>query len=344
MELTLDVFNQDAFNCAALTDAVNALPFVPGRAGTIVPWDEIGIPVDKVEIEIKDGELQLLNPSQRGGSGSTGTDKLRKVHVLKVPHYQYDDSILADSVQNVRAFGTGSVLETLLGRVNSKLLDAVQLRLDPTLEFQRLGALKGLILNADGTTLYDLFDEFGVAQETEVDFDLDNGSPASGALRKKCAQTVRTIANNLGGIPFTGVAALCGDAFFDELLAHKEVVESYKGSSMAQVLREGYVTPNGTVYGVFEFGGIVWENYRGKNGADAMVHTDKCHLFPTGAAGLYRTVYAPADYVETVNTNGLPRYSKQWPFANGKGVHLESQSNPLSYCKRPKALMKGKRT
>jgi hypothetical protein len=98
------------------------------------------------------------------------------------------------------------------------------------------------------------------------------------------------------------------------------------------------------VHGAFEFGGIVWENYRGMNGANPMVDANKCHIFPVGVPGLFRTVYAPADYIETVNTVGMPRYAKQWPSANGKRIEMESQSNPLSYCTRPKVLLKGKRT
>lgn len=185
-----------------------------------------------------------------------------------------------------------------------------------------------------------------MSQEAEIDFDLDNGSPASGALRKKCATTTRLVANNLDANPFQGIHAICGDAFFDDLLAHPEVVESYKGTPMAQVLREGYVYQNNTqpIFGAFEFGGIVWENYRGTyDGTNAIVHTDKCHIFPMGA-GIFRTVYGPADYVETVNTVGLPRYAKQYRFPNDKGVALEMQSNSLSYCTRPKALLKGRRT
>ena len=343
MELTLDVFNQEPFSCISLTDSINKVPFVPGRAGQVAGWEEEGVPTTSIMIEENEGELKLLNPVPRGGPGETSVDTNRKARSLIVPHYQHDDTIMADSVQNVRAFG-GSALEAIQQRINTKLQQHVQWKLDPTLEYQRLGAIKGLILNANGGTLYDLFTEFGVSQETEVDFDLDNASPASGALRKACAGVARKVADTLGGVGYTGLHAFCGDAFFDDLIAHTEVVESYRGTPMAAVLREGYVTPNGTVYGVFEFGGIVWENYRGKNGANAMVHTDKCHIFPVGVPGLYRTIYAPADYEETVNTNGLPRYSKQYPMANGKGRHLESQMNALNYCKRPKALIKGKRT
>lgn len=342
---SLEIFNNDAFGVTTLTDSINGVPFTPGRAGQVIDWNERGITTTTVMIEERDGVLQLLNPTPRGAPGETKAKDKRRARSLVVPHYQHDDSINADEVQNVRAFGSETEVESVESLVNQRLEDAVTLVLDPTLEFQRLGAVKGLILNADGSTLYDLFAEFGVSQESEIDFDLDNANPASGALRKKCATAVRKISDNLGGVVYSGVHAFCGDTFFDDLLAHSEVVESYKGTSMAQVLREGYVYPNGEeVYGAFEFGGIVWENYRGKNGGAAMVDASKCHIFPVNAPGLFRTVYAPADYIETVNTVGVPRYSKQWPSQNGKRVEMESQSNPLSYCTRPTALLKGKRT
>lgn len=344
MDEMLNLFDGDGFSCATLTDSINNVPFVPGRAGQAIQWDERGVSTTSILIEEKDGELQLLNPTQRGGPGETSVEPGQRVRSLVVPHYEKNDTIIADSVQNVRAFGTTNVLETLQGRVNRRLQEHVQLKLDPTLEFQRVGAVKGIILNANGSTLYNLFDEFGVTPEAEIDFDLDNANPAPGALRKKCAGVVRKITDNLGGIPVSAIYAFCGDAYFDDLLTNPEVVESYKGTPMASVLRDGYVTPGGLVYGVFEFGGIIWENYRGKVGGTPFIDADKCHIFPVGVPGLWRTVYAPADWEETVNTDGLPRYARQYPMANGKGRHLDSQMNALNYCTRPKSLMKGKRT
>ena len=43
--------------------------------------------------------------------------------------------------------------------------------------------------------------------------------------------------------------------------------------------------------------------------------------------------------VPTVNTLGLPRYAKAIPSDNNKSV--EMQTNPLSLCLRPRALIKG---
>ena len=101
-------------------------------------------------------------------------------------------------------------------------------------------------------------------------------------------------------------------------------------------------TGNSGVYGSFEFGGITWANYRG--GQNVGIDTDKCHLFPMGVPGLFRTVYGPADYIETVNTPGQRLYGKQWEMQNGKGVNLEFQMNALHYCTRPRVLIPAKRT
>jgi Phage major capsid protein E len=46
--------------------------------------------------------------------------------------------------------------------------------------------------------IYDLFTEFGVTQHTEIDFDLDNASPAPGVIKKKYHDIRRKIEDELG--------------------------------------------------------------------------------------------------------------------------------------------------
>ncbi|HML28958.1 MAG TPA: major capsid protein [Hyphomicrobium sp.] len=53
------------------------------------------------------------------------------------------------------------------------------------------------------------------------------------------------------------------------------------------------------------------------------------------------TRFAPGDYIETVNTKGLPRYAKQVRMRNDKGVEIEIQSNHISICTQPNVLRKG---
>lgn len=339
----LDIFNADPFSVYSLTEAINDVPFVPGHIGKLGLFSTASISSLTVAIESKGGVLTLVAPSPRGGPGQTIDKRKRNMRSLIVPHFQTDDAIMADEVQGVRAFGSETELETVMGKVDEKMDEHV-INFGVTEEFHRIGAIKGIITYADGTTL-DLFNEFGVAQEAEVDFDLDNANPAAGILRQKCAQIYRKIAENLGGVPFSGVRAEVGDAFFDDLIAHPEVRASYLAQTEASELRRGYVD-NGQsgVFGTFEFGNIIWENYRGAIGGTPFIDTHKAHFFPTGAPGLFKTYYAPADYVETVNTKGKRIYMKQILMPNGKGIDIEVQSNALQLCLRPKTLMKGKRT
>jgi len=338
----LDIFKDDAFGIVPLTDAINKLQFVPGRLGQLGIFAETSVATTSVAIEEKGGVLTLIAPSARGAPGGTLTKVKRKLRNLTVPHFEIEDAVMAEEVQGVRAWGQENALETVQGKIMERLGDH-NVSHAATQEYARVGAYKGIVTYADGSTL-NLYTEFGVSQHAEVDFDLDAASPASGVLRKKCAGVVRDTANALDGVPFFGVHSICGDAFFDDLIAHPEVVESYKGTPMAEVLRQGYVLTSGQkIFGAFEFGGIVWENYRGTVGGQAFVHTDKCHLAPMGAPGLFRTYYSPADYIETVNTLGQRLYVKQYDMANGKGVHLDSQMNNLEICTRPNSLIQGKR-
>ena len=87
-------------------------------------------------------------------------------------------------------------------------------------------------------------------------------------------------------------------------------------------------------------GGIVFERYRGNVGGVPYVPEDRAFAVPEGVPDLFITNFAPADYMETVNTNGLPYYASQELLPHNKGVDLEAQSNPLSLCTRPGAVIK----
>lgn len=337
----LDIFKSDAFSVVSLTDAVNKVKFVPGRVGELGLFSEAPVSNTTVAVEEKGGILSLVSPSQRGAPGSTMGSAKRSMRPFSVPHFELNSAVYAEEVQGVRAFGQQETSDTVMNKVAEKLGYMSQ-SMEATLEYQRVGAIKGVVTYADSSTL-DLFSEFGVSQESEVDFDLDNASPASGALAKACRGVIRKIANNLDGTPWTGVHAFCGDNFFDDLLAHKEFREWQLNYAQAAALAAANVT-SGSSYGVVAFGGITWENYRGSVGGSDYVASDKCHIFPLGVPNLFRTYYAPADWMETVNTLGQRLYAKQYDMTNGKGVSLDVQMNALSICTRPKALIKGKRT
>jgi hypothetical protein len=154
---TLDIFSNNAFSVISLTDAVNKMPFVPGRIGQLGLFEEKGVSTTSIMIEEKEGSLTLIETSQRGGPAQQNKHNKRKARSLAIPHIALEDTIQADEIQNVRAFGSEAQLEGVQSVVNSRLGEIMP-KHDATLEHLRIGAIKGQILDADGVTvLYDLF-------------------------------------------------------------------------------------------------------------------------------------------------------------------------------------------
>jgi hypothetical protein len=197
-----------------------------------------------------------------------------------------------------------------------------------------MGALKGYILDSDGTTLYNLYDEFEIAPKV-VSFALGTTTTD---VKRKCLEVVRHVEDNLRGEFMTGVHCLVSAEFFDALTSHSKVKEAYDrwqdGAALREDMRKG-----------FTFGGITFEEYRGQatdhNGAvRKFIGEGEGHCFPTGTAETFVTYFAPADFNETVNTLGLPMYAKQCPRKFDRGTDLHTQSNPLPLCLRPGVLVK----
>lgn len=336
----LDIFRSDAFGTVPLTIAINNLKFVPGYISSSGLFSESSVATTAASIEEKNNVLTLIAPSPRGGPGRTLPKLRRSLRLIAIPHFEISDTIMAEEVQGVRPFGEETGTEAVMTKVAERMQVAGQ-SLEYTQEHARIGAVKGVITYADGTTM-DIFAEYGLAVPTEVDMNLD-AATADGSVRAACAAIIRSMGTALDGQPFSGITALCGDQFFDALIKNPEVRQTYLNYQAAADLRAPYVQA-GQVWGQFEFGGILWVNYRGYALGVPMIETTKAYLYPTGVPDLFKTIYAPADYIETVNTMGKPRYVKQYAMPNDKGVHMETQMNALNWVTRPYALARAKMT
>ncbi|AKR58012.1 hypothetical protein XM25_19910 [Devosia sp. H5989] len=328
-----DVWDGDGFTLESLTAAVNKEPYRPGQVSALGLFEEDSVTTTVVSLEERDGKLSLVEPTERGGPGETTGDDDRRRIPFEVDHYQRDDFVKADSVQNVRAFGEEDVLETLQERIERRAMGHAQ-DLTMTLEHQRVGAIKGIVTSKSGKTLHDLYSRFGIAVPAAVSLELDVDTTKVGSLWQ---DVVYGLEDDLDE-PYSGIHVLTGRDFHRSLWTHKSVQETFLYHNGAAVLRQD-------VPDVFEFGGATWERYR--TGAKATANlgapyigATEARVVPKGVRELFITRFAPADYEETVNTPGLPFYAKQYPSRNGKGRHLEVQSNPISLCTRPGILRK----
>jgi hypothetical protein len=332
----MDIFSGNAFSMVTLTAALNEVPHMPGRLGQMGLFEESGVATTRVAIENQANTLALVPTSPRGAPPTQNTPDKRTIQNLDVVRLAMSDNIMADEVQGIRSFGSMSDVQTLQGEVQRRNARMARL-FEITLEHMRIGAIKGIVVDSDGSTpLYNLFTIFNVSQQAEVDFNLQSTLSEGGALRTLCSGVIRTIEDELGGLPYSTIHAMCSSQFFDDLIANGEVRESFVHS-------EGFRLRERTARREIFFGGIMWEEYRGKIGAIDYIADDKVHIFPTGVPGNFTTNFGPADYNDTVNTIGLPLYARNFPDPKGRFQELEVQSNPLTICTRPRTLVQGTR-
>lgn len=336
MDLMINPFAVDAFNMVSMTQAINILPNNYGRVGQLNLFADEGVTTRTVIVEEYAGVLSLLPTLPPGAPGTHAKRGKRTVRSFTIPHIPHDDVILPAEFQGIRAFGMTNVEESLASIMNRHLQEMLN-KHAITLENLRMGAVKGIILDADASILYNLYAEFGIQQKI-VNFDLDVASPSTD-VAAKCREVVRWIEDHLLGEIMTDVRCLVSQEFFDALIAHPNVEKFYVNWQAAAQIA------NADPRKGFNFGGITFEEYRGvasdESGASRrFIAAGEGHAFPTGTMSTFKTHYAPADFMETVGTMGLPVYAKQELRDFARGIDVHTQSNPLPLCRRPNLLVK----
>lgn len=325
--MMLDVFKGDAFSYTELVAGINLIPFTPTRLGKMGLFKEEGVSTLTVAIEMQNGVLTLVPTAPRGSRGVSKDQEKRTIRDFRTSHLPQTVTVLADEVQGLRAFGKTNEVETAKKFLMKKT--AVARRdLDLTHEYQRLGALKGIVLDADGSTIYNYFTEFGVAQQV-LDMNLDSTATI---VRDKCHAIHRLVEDTLGGVAFEYIHALSSPTFFDALCSHVSVRDTFLGVDGKMLRRTARMQ--------FEFGDIVFEEYRGTIGGTPMIAAGDAYAFPVGVPDLFKTLYAPANYEDTVNTEGLPFYMRGKDMDFNIGIEYQIQSNPLHMNTRPNSSIR----
>lgn len=334
---TLDIFKGDAFSAVSMTEAVEKIPFKPNFLGSI-PGLFVPRPVrtESVAVEERDGTLGVIQTSQRGAPLKQRATEKRKIRDFRTVRIAEGDRVTAAEVQNIRAFGQESELMQVQDEVTRRLSGPTGLRakVELTHERHRLGAVQGIVLDADDTVIYNWFDEFNIAAPNAVDFVLQT---ATTNVRGKCTQVVRAVRRGLkmgDGIPVP-VIGLAGDTFWDKLVDHDRVRDTYLNQQEAKELRKD------AAFQTFDFGGITFVNYRGTDdGSTIAVPAAECKFFPA-VPGAFEVAYSPAETFDFVNTPGKDVYSMIIPDKDRNSfVDIEVYSYPLFICKRPGALQK----
>ncbi|MFJ4141424.1 major capsid protein [Pseudomonas sp. NPDC089734] len=318
---------QDLFTVSSLSAAVNKLPTIPSKVGSMGLFEEKGITTTSVVIDEYEGRLVLVPNTSRNADPSPIKGGQRARRTFETLHLPISRPLLPSQLQGIASFGQENAALPQATVINDQLQE-MKNSIESTREFQRVGALRGKLLDADGKVIVDLFDEFGVEQK-KITVALGTSTTD---VRRTCLAAKRHAESKLGGVMVTGFRAFCGPEWFDKFTDHEKVQKAFANYQEAQD-RIG-----GDLRSGFTFGGIEFVEYDVTVSGQRFIPSNVAQVFPVGQ-GVFKMFNAPANYNETVNTIGLPFYSKAEERKLGKGWDMEAQANPLAMCLFPEALV-----
>lgn len=343
-ELALDIFRTDEFRATQMTELVSDINYVAYELEQMNIFEAEYLRTTTVTLYQENGALHRIPTTERGAPEPVATRRGRVLRQFQGHRLAKKDRVESHEVQDLLSarLPTDMRLERandLVAERQTELLDDLKY----TEEFHRLGALQGVVFDADGTTqLDDWYDLFGIAVPTDVIFNFSTID--ENELRLKIDEDINTPimrALRRRRRPGTKVHALVGDEFWGKITSHP----GYERTYLAQDMATRAMLSKSMLWQSAEFAGVTWHHYFGDDDGELEVEADEAIFFPMGAKDVFKVYYMPGENFEEANEPGRDRYSIVSPDYRpnmNEWVDIYVKSYPVFACLCPQALLRGK--
>lgn len=314
---------------AELDEAIISKPNVPSRLLSSGLFKSKNLTTTSVLVEFADGLINLVpTRSREDAPNLKAYGKGSIVRSFNIPHLPLETTIRASQLQDVRQIGTKDALLSNAQVVSDEIAEH-RANHDATIEHLMLGAVKGKVLDADGTTeIYNIYREFGISEPTTaVRF-----STKTTDIGLLIEQTIRAMRKGLKGDTSNGVTVLCSPEFFDALVSHDSTKNAWLRYQDNVLAREN-------TNGKFEWKGAKFEIYDYQIGSQPMIEAGHAHAFLEGMTRGFVRYNAPGNMLTEANKVAQPFYIATEMLDYSRGVKIYTEANPLPICLRPQTLM-----
>jgi hypothetical protein len=346
MELTLDIFRNDAFSVTSLRRQVANTPFIPRMLGDMGLFAPKPISTRNVLLYEEDGNVRLIPVTEIGSPDVQQIRDKGRLRALTTVRLAKMDTVRASELLGIanEALPENIRMRNAVELVN-KRMSKLKSDMEATKELHRLGALQGKLLDADGTTvIYDYFAEYGVATPPVININFSTTSEADLMMffQENVYVPMQLALKNRAAGGFT-VGALVGDYYWGRLMRHPGFRNVYVYMQQAQALARAanpLVQPNN--WQEVEFAGIRWINYRGSTAGEIGIPTNQAKFFPIGAQDVFDVYWSPGETLQDITDEGKPEYPYIQPDVRDQmqaHVDIHLRAYPLYACIFPKALL-----
>lgn len=248
-------------------------------------------------------------------------------------------TLTAAEVFNLRAFGSEDQTASLMAMYD-QYRQAVRADIEATLELHRLGALQGRLIDTDGRQLFNYFTEFNAAEAATLGWNLTS---ATFDVRDAASKLKRVLLRKAKGLfgQSAEVVILCGDDWFDALLANAKLQATYLNISAQE---SANLRTNGAFEEFTGIPGIRFVNYRGTDdNQEIAIKTGEAFAFVAGTDSLVHAVTPTPEFmIPGMGGMGREFYAMNLRDQSGRDawVRYEEYAYPLMYNKRPEATQR----
>lgn len=333
---------QDFNQYVDFTDAVEEIPNQYGLINGMGLFEFEGVTTDAVLFDRMEHSIKLPAPVARGKRAPvTNSDPTVKTFALALGMYKDTDQVTGQDVFKARR--PGSMDADTIGRVVAQKLRIGLERFNQLEEYQKVQAIKGLVVDGAGNTITSMFTEFGISQQS-VDFKLGDATTDIDAkireLKTKVTKNAKTGAR-------TGeIIVPCDPVFFDRLVGHDKIRDAYKHyqNTTIQVLRDDEAMYE--AYGIvnrFRHKGVLFMSYDAEftlsTGSTVPAFAENTgYTIVRGISGAYKQYAGPHDKLPSgdgATESGRKLYAFQYRDPKDEAIEIDYQASPLIVLRRP---------
>lgn len=291
-----------------------------------------GVDTTSVELTYDSALGKILPAAERAStntktSGNTIGKSSRNAKILKGVHITGFVDIDADEILEVPELTNDKSLVQFNEYMNDEIV-ALEESFEATREFHALGALKGKVLDSDGTELYDLWKLFDLTKPKPTSVNQANLEQAL-YLDETLHDLKSKAKKKFKGKIVKGFMMLCGSEAYKAYTFSADVQDSHKNNKLKHVI-DGFSDG-------FNYQNVDFVEYEGGIGETEFIGENDSLFIPI-IGGLFKITPTVGVGTQHVNKRGQKTVFTTKILDHDVGVEIKGQSNYVIYVEVPDAI------